>query len=568
MKRQLINVGIAALVATIAGLIINYFALPAWNIRSAGMWWFWLVELIIAVVVYLIANAFNDEYDTPVGGYVLGGAAALVIVAFAIAGIAGSPMCNAHTYQQVADVENGVFAEDVIEADSADIITVDVKTAQKLGDRTLGTIKNAPWYEVDDEYNLVSIKGELYRISPVNYGGLFKYGKAKAAGIPGYVLVNAITQEAEIVLVDEAMKYSPSAYWAYNLTRHLRNQYPGYMFAKSFFEVDDEGNTYWITGVKTPTIGLFGGAVVKSVIITDAVTGKSVEYSLDEMPEWVDHALSVDYLMKVVDWHYAYTEGFWNFSKTNVYKTAYSYRDQKSESSEENAANKHTPFEGYNSIVGKDGQIWFYTGITPANRAETNIGFLLVSPRTGEYRYYEATGAEESSAQVAAEGLVSNMKYSASFPTIVNVEGEETYFMVLKDAAGLVQRYALCNVENYAKCVCGSSIDEVIKLYKVEMGMIAGTDVDTDNGNQNTKPEVEENREYKEITGIVTEVEEAQIGGYTYYYFMLDGETTIFMSSIENSNMQPLKLTEGTSVTIKYYESKEEGIAIVAKIAF
>ena len=188
-------------------------------------------------------------------------------------------------------------------------------------------------------------------------------------------------------------------------------------------------------------------------------------------------------------------------------------------------------------------------------------------------RFYDLTGenddtagAEESSAQKAAEGLVSNMKYSASFPTIVNVDGEETYFMTLKDGAGLVQRYALCNVENYAKCVCASDIDEVIRLYRIEMGFIAGSE--GGNGESNDKPAQDENREYKELSGVVTSVNEAQIGGYTYYYFMLEGETTIFMSSIENSNMQPVKLAEGANVTVKYYESKEEGISIVTVISF
>ena len=573
--RQFVKLGIAAVVAVVVGLLINYFALPAWTFASGGFWWFGLIELIAIFVCYLICDLSMDDYgQNHIGSIITGVLAAVWLVTFAITGIAGSEMANPHAYQQVAQVEEGNYEEDIMEVNPDEIVIVDVKTARKLGDRKLGSLKNPSWYEVDSEYNLVTISGVDYRISAIEYGDIFKYGKASYEGIPAYIRVKANTQDsAELIYFDEPMKYSPSAFWAYDLSRHLRNCYSDYLFAKSFFEVDDENNPYWITGVLEPTIGMRGGKVIKSVIITDAVTGKNAEYKIDELPDWVDHAQGVNYLMEQALWHFGYTEGFFNFSKTNVFRTSYYYRDQKTESTEDNEANAHTPFEGYNSVKMKDGTIWFYTGITPANNAETNVGFLLLNPKSGVMRYYklsgeteDASGAEESSAQKAAEGLVSNMKYSASFPTILNVEGEETYFMTMKDAAGLVQRYALCNVKNYARCVCASSIEEAIRLYKIEMGFI--TDTDDKKEEDNKKPSYDENREYKEVSGNVVLVNEAQIDGYTYYYFMMDGETTIFMSSIENSNWQPVKLVVGATVKVKYYASNEDGIGIVTEITF
>lgn len=570
---KFIRLGVSLVVAVVLGLLINYLAMPAMTIHSTGFWWFVGGELIIFAVCYFISSAIADDLDeAPAIGIAIAAAIGVWLVFFIITAIIGSQMANAYDYQKVATVEdNTSFEEDFLEAETDNLIIVDVATAKKLGDRTLGTIPNSSWYEVDDEYNLILINGEEYRISPINYGGFWKYNKAKEAGIPGYVIVNAKNQESKLVILDEPMKYSPSAYWRYDLTRNIHNDYPTYILDKSFFEVDDEGNPYWITGVKTPTIGLRGGMVISSVIITNAVTGENTEYELDKLPEWVDHTMSVSYLMELAKWHYCYTEGFINFSNTNVYRTSYYYKGSNSESSKDNEANKYTPFEGYNSIVAKDGSIWFYTGITPANSAETNVGFLLISPRTGEMKFYAASGAEESSAQIAAEGLVSNMKYSASFPTIVNIGGEETYFMTLKDGGGLVQRYAFCNMKNYAKCVCATTIKEAINLYKIEIGFAKDEVDNTSNtekdDQQNT---VEENREYKDATGKVTFVSEAQIDGYTYYYFVIENdESMIFMSSIENSNKQPMKLQIGTEVTIQYYESiKEDGIGIVTKIKF
>ena len=575
--RQFVKLGIAAVAAVIVGWLMNYFALPAMTFSSGGLWWFGFVELLVILVCYLICDFSMDDYGTKHIGSIITGVLFVVwTIVFIVTAIAGSEMVNPHEYQQVAQVEEGNYEDDIMEVDPKEIVIVDVKTARKLGDRKLGSLKHPSWYEVNPEYNLVTISGVDYRISPIDYGGLFKYNKASHEGIPGYIRVSANTQDsAELIYFEEPMKYSPSAFWAYDLSRHLRNCYSDYIFAKSFFEVDDENNPYWITGVMEPTIGMRGGLVIKSVVITDAITGKNAEYKIDELPGWVDHAQGVNYLMEQASWHFGYTEGFFNFSKTNVFRTSYYYRDQKSESTEDNEANAHTPFEGYNSVKMKDGTIWFYTGITPANNAETNVGFLLLNPRNGVMKYYklvdketgeDTSGAEESSAQKAAEGLVSNMKYSASFPTILNVDGEETYFMTMKDAAGLVQRYALCNVRNYARCVCASTIEEALRLYRVEMGFIADTPVDKEEDNK--QPSQDENREYKEVSGNVVLVNEAQIDGYTYYYFMVDGETTIFMSSIENSNWQPVKLVVGATVKVKYYASTEDGIGIVTEITF
>ena len=221
--------------------------------------------------------------------------------------------------------------------------------------------------------------------------------------------------------------------------------------------------------------------------------------------------------------------------------------------------NEFTPFDGYNSVVTSNGEIMFYTGITPTNRAETIIGFVLISPKTGEAKFYEVSGSEEFSAQAAAEGLVQNLRYSASFPTIINVDGIETYFMTLKDGAGLVQKYALCNVEQYSIVVEADSINEAITKYK---NRLKKADIENNNSNDETS------KETAEIIGSVSRVETAQINGYTYYYFKLDNNNTTFISSIENSNNQPLNLIDNAIVKISYYISDEPDIAIVTNINF
>ena len=447
----------------ITALLFNYWCMPAHTLRSPGLWFLILGSVAVALIAEAIIDYIVDE--SWVGTAVYGIVTALILVAMIVCNCFGSKMFNADQYQKLIEVTNGSFSEDIPTVeDTSKIAVVDLATAEKLGDRTVGGIKNATWYEVDDEYNLIIKNGQQYRISPLNYGGLFKYNKSKYFGIPAYVLVNTQTQKAEYVELDEAMKVSPSACFGQKLERVLRKQYPTLQFGTSYFEVDEQGNPYWITSVQTPSMGVWKAKLVTAVVITDAVTGESEMYEVDEVPKWVDHVYPLDYLMTLVNYNFKYVNGYWNFSQTGVNRTTYSYRTSGS---------SDTPaFAGYNSAITSDGQVVFFTGVTPANGAETNLGFILASPSTGVVKYYDCAGAEESSAQAAAEGLVQNLSYKATFPTILNVDGVETYFMALKDGAGLVQRYALCQVANYVNVVEATTLDEALIKYKQKLGMV------------------------------------------------------------------------------------------------
>lgn len=518
---------------------MNYLFMPAWNVHSSGMWWFLFLMAVFAAIAYGIVETYSD--DGMILTVIMAIIAVILIIIIIIGGCTSAKMFNASHYQQLIDIEEATedFSEVIPSVDGeVTIPIVDIDTARKLGDRTIGTIQNATWYEVSDEYNLIKYQGKYYRVSELQYGGLFKYNKAKNAGIPGYVLVDVETQEATYMEFKKPIKYSPSAHFAYDLTRHLHKQYPSYMFGKSFFELDEEGNPYYITPVDTTTIGMFGGKTEGKFILTDAVTGENTIYSTEELPEWIEHAYSVSYLMERIDYHQIFVNGYWNSvtSQTGVNKTTYQYING-----------------GYNTVITTDGDVVFYTGVTPASTAETNIGFILVSPRTGKVKYYTCAGAEESSAQVAAEGLVQNLQYKATFPTILNVDGEETYFMLMKDAAGLVQRYALCNVKNYTKVVQAETLEEALKLYREKLGMVEIEAIDT--------------QELFTNEGKISALYQAEVNGFTHYYFTIEGSDDFYISSIENNSKQVM-LGVGTKVEITYVASSEEGVYIVKEIKF
>ena len=537
---------IGLVITVLVGMGINYLALPAWNLRNPSLWSFLIVISIIGAIIECVIESSSKNSKKKVKHKYIGTQATLIVagtlfVILLLGFVTSWPMFSASKYQAMTDIKEGNFEQDINQVDNvSNISIVDMETAEHLGDRTIGSIKNSAWYEVDNEYNLIDYNGELYRISSLNYGGFFKYNKANKTGIPGYVLVNTSTQEAKFIELTTPIKYSPSAYWSYDLKRHLRNEYSSYIFGKSFFEIDEEGTPYYITAVVNPTIGMFGGQKEESFIITNATSGECKEYTSDQLPEWVDHAYSLDYLMRITKNNLTYINGFWNsiFSQTNVLNTTYFYR------------NMETGFEGYNTAITSNGEIVFYTGLTPASNAESNVGFILANPKTGEVIRYNCSGAEESSAQASAESLVQDLRYVATFPTMLNVNGEETYFMLLKDKAGLVQRYALCNVKNYTKVVQAETLKDAVNLYLEKLGV-----------------ENNQNKEVQNISGKITELYNAEIEGNTYYYFKIENSDNLYMSSIQNSNKQVL-LKIGTKIDIDYVTTSEIGVCLVQNIVF
>jgi hypothetical protein len=519
---------IAAVVLVVLGFLAGYLFLPAINLLHGDIYWFVFFMLLLATAVYAVIEYFEDEEY--IITKIMGIATGVVLIVIIIGGITSAKMFHADSYKAIADVEVENFSEDfpdVTIQDINDVAIVDLDTARRLGDRTIGNIEHASWYEVDPEYNLIMYNGEAYRISPLNYGGFFKY--QKAGSIPGYVLVNARTQEA--TFVESEMLYSPSAYFSYDLTRHLRNNYSSYKFGKSYMEIDDEGRPFWVTTVKKSTVGLFGGKKVVSVIVTDAKTGECTEYTIDSIPEWVDHAFELDYLMDIAYYHFEYVNGFWNFSKTGIYRTTYTYRSNNSEDK--------TPFYGYNSFINKDGNVCFYTGLTPANKAETNVGFILLDTRTGKISQYEIAGAEESSAQSAAEGLVQNLGYTSTFPTMINVDGNATYLMALKDKAGLIQRYALVNMQNYTIAVESETLEGAIDKYLNKMGMSSDSEAAT--GEEHT------------ATVKIREIYTAEIEGTTVFYYLFENDDKLYKASILLNESQIL-FKVGDTVSITYVE--------------
>ena len=322
------------------------------------------------------------------------------------------------------------------------------------------------------------------------------------------------------------MKYTENDHFNRNIYRYLRFRYPTYIFDKLNFELDEEGNPVYICPVKDYTIGLFGGEKISKVVIVNAVTGEHKLYRVDDVPRWVDRVYSADLLVGYYNYYGTLKHGFWNsiLSQKDCMKTT----------------------DGYNYIA-LDDDVWVYTGVTSVGKDQSNVGFVLMNQRTGETKNYQISGATEKSAMSSAEGKVQNLKYTATFPLLMNIAGKPTYFTCLKDGAGLVKQYAMVNVEKYTVVAIGSTVAACEEDYIQQL---------KDNGVVEVK---EDKTDLKTISGKVERMTQAVVDGNSHFYLILQGNDAIFDASITNV-IDIVRVAVGDDITLEYKEGGKNNL--------
>ena len=323
------------------------------------------------------------------------------------------------------------------------------------------------------------------------------------------------------------MKYSTAEHFSRNLYRYLRFNYPTYLFDTPTFEIDDSGVPYWVCPRIVKRIGLFGGTDIQGAVLVNAVTGENQYY--EEVPEWVDRVYTADLIMQQYDFYGRYHNGFFNslFGQKDVTVTT----------------------QGYNYMaIGDD--VYMYTGVTSVTSDESNIGFILNNQRTKETKFYSIAGAEEYSAMSSAEGQVQQMHYNATFPLLLNIANQPTYFMALKDDAGLVKMYAMVNVQQYQIVSTGGTVAECEKNYRV---MLSNNNLISDDQTEVKNPD------QASVTGTLAEIRSAVLDGNTYYFLRLDG-SKVFYSVSAAENPLAVILNTGDSVKITYSTGESGGI--------
>lgn len=519
-------------VLILAGLYY-YIALPAINIHATEIWMFMLIVVVLIGAVYLAKKKPTKfEMKRLLGFKIIAGILILLIAIYLIGSLLSSPIINAKKYQKLLNVETGKFTTDVEELSFDQIPLLDKDSATILGNRKMGSMVDmVSQFEVDDLYSQINYKDQPVRVSPLRYASLIKWFTNQKEGIPAYIRIDMATQNTELVKLNEGMKYTTSDHFNRNIYRHLRFNYPTYIFNELSFEVNDEGVPYWICPVKQYKIGLFGGVTVGRVVLCNAITGETQDYAIEDAPEWIDHAYSADLLVELYNYHGTLKHGCFNsiLGQKDCLMTT----------------------SGYNYLAIDD-DVWVYTGVTSVSGDQSNVGFVLMNQRTMETKFYEVEGATEDSAMSSAEGQVQNLKYKATFPLLLNISSEPTYFIALKDDAGLVKKYAMVNVQKYQIVAIGDTVSACEEAYVQLM---------YENG---IKVKDESVKETEVISGKITKIVQGVVDGNSHYYMMLEKSDEIFDISVIDY-IDVIKYNVGDEITLEYQEGKKTNTVINIK---
>ncbi len=546
MKKSL-TIALEVLASLLFLFLYYWFALPPLHWRSPAFWTFAVISAVVITAIFSIGSLFRilrgieaikERKDNTAGRRlafiprtwkIVGGIAIGVFAVFVVSGVIFSPVFCASQYKDLIQSETGDFTNDVSEISWSQIPVVDRDSAARLGSRKLGEIDElVSQFEVAENYTQINFQDKPVRVTPLVYGDIFKWFRNQKEGIPAYIKVDMVTQSVDLVNLSAGIKYSESEYFMRNINRYLRFKFPTLLYDNLSFEVDEEGTPYWVASTYTYRIGLASGQDANGAVLVNAITGEATRYALADVPAWVDQVFDSDMILTQLEYYGAYQSGFWNsvFGQAGV----------------------KYPTDGYNYLAIDD-DVWLYTGMTSAGGDESNVGFVLVNLRTKETKYYTVPGAEEYSAMSSAEGQEQHLGYTATFPILLNVEGRPTYFMSLKDDAGLVKKYAFVDVEQYQIVGTGDKLEAARAAY---IDKLAANDLI---GEQT--PDEEETL-VKQICGTIAEIHPVVQGGNTVYYFRLEGNDDVYTAEVELSTGLPF-LKKGTTVILT---CKEDSFAV------
>ncbi|MCM1257498.1 MAG: CvpA family protein [Roseburia sp.] len=541
MKKMKWKVLILIVLVLLIG-VFYYVTLPAINIHSTDFWMYLLFVIAVLTVVYILGKGKRELFTrgkdlnlkdllksfklAKLGVFLF----VLTAAVFFVGSILSSPIINASKYQKLLTVQSGNFTSDIKEVDFRTIPLLDKNSAELLGNRKMGSMVDmVSQFEVSSDYSQINYQNTPVRVAPLVYANAIKWFTNQKNGIPAYIRIDMATQNTECVKLSQGIKYSKSEYFNRNLYRHLRFHYPTYIFDDQiFFEIDDEGTPYWVCPVKKFQIGLFGGQTVGRAVLCNAVTGECVDYRVEDVPSWVDKVYSAELLTRLYNYNGTLKHGFLN-----------SILGQKDCLQATN---------GYNYIALED-DVWVYTGVTSVSGDQSNVGFVLMNQRTMETKYYTVEGAIEDSAMSSAEGQVQNLGYRATFPLLLNISNEPTYFMALKDGAGLVKKYAMVNVQKYQWVAIGDTVQECERAYikLLSTNGISGGDSSLS----------------ESVKGRISSIAPVVVEGNTHYYICLEHSEIIFDVNVSDTAfVNIVRYQPGDAIEFSY-NLEEEGFATV-----
>ncbi|MBO5433889.1 MAG: CvpA family protein [Clostridia bacterium] len=577
--KKILKLIINIVVTLMGGAVAYYLMLPALNFKALEFYYF--IAVVIAIYIgmtFLTSKAFiKPEYiayvkKQSIVPIAIGLVFALVL---GIGYLTSAALFRAKAYSRIIEVKTEDFgeSEDSITTitsleDFSSVPMIDKDVALNLANKKLGDLSQwVSQFVIDETYSTqINYKGNPYRIFPLKYGDVFKWIKNTRDGLPAYLAVNMYTQEANAVVLEDMnlpnIKVSTSEYFNEKLARVLRFAYPTYMFGTPSLEIDENGHPWWVCERIDKTVGLIGGSDVIGVVLVDACDKNNIEYydietvKNNEAIQWIDQIYSEDLLVQQYNYYGKYIGGFINayIGQSGVVSTTVG-----------------------SSYIASGDDVWIYTVVKYVTNDDSIVGFAIINQRTKEAVFQRISGTTEAGAEISAEGIVADKGWDATFPILLNIDGEATYFMALKDN-NVVKSYAMVSVERVQDAVRSEDDDNpdleaclkayvnkvkasTKKVLEINYNAVLPDAIDGENsGNEDSSNESQ--AKIETITGVITDIRPVVINGNSVYYIAVDGQATYYSISAADDETVVI-LNVGDTVKISYKTS--EGNIIAAK---
>lgn len=544
----MIGSAVMFVLAGVAGWILIYQDCPSTVYPLLGGIGLWVLALwSIVALTDLFSIPFTiDRGDDPVFPWtvlppVLFGCALLLV------SIGNSAMLNSKEYASMAGVsEERVWTNDIQPKDPKHMLMGSRENAFVFANKAItqgkaGSIGSQ--FHISPHITLQKVNGEFWYVAPLDFNN-FSVWKS-SDGVPAYIKVSAEDPNRQPIKVElkDKMLFTPEAWFDGCLLRHLRNSYLNRDFYEFRFEIDEEGNPWWIVPAFVPQCGWWAEKIT-DLLVVNPVSGEIKRYdpqaqpgSPEAVPDWVDRVYPGELIEDYLAWRGMYHLGWINTMGGFPFFGA-----------QKDLTEPQEPILIYSS----EGKADWVSGITSTNNADDAIiGLVYTDSRTGKSVSYKVQGGATEEAVVRAVNANEGVQFRQLFgvnPQIYNCEGVMASIVPLLNKEYIFQAVAIVDIMNLKFIAVGSDQYQALRQFQKLMGS-SGQQVALSN-----------NFELKELTAPVARIGFDHVAAAYFLYFA--GTPHLF--SLDSTVRPTLPLTQvGDMVKIKYENSGQRILPVL-----
>lgn len=411
------------------GLVLMFR--PTIDLQAYGVY----VALIIAMIApaILLAMAQVDAKNMTLA---LRLAAYGLILTLGVIGASIGSSFATGTRSAVSGLKNAQTVQGLPELDAEQVPLVSREVAHRAMTRKLGEdLGLGSQFEVGAAVKQL-FENKLVWVAPLEPRSTFK---ALFGGVSPAIMVVDASDASAVRFLRKEVRLSDREWLGLDSRVWFKD--PTLMLHHWFFEIDEQGEPYWVTAVLKKNAG-FRALDVSEVLLLNANTGEMKRYGLKEVPAWVDNVYAAGLVEDQIDVTGELVKGW--FNPTDEGKFNMSERPDQ---------------------VLVEGQMWHLGTLSSISRDEAITEAVLINARTKEMRRFSLQGLTEQGAKRALEGQNPEKRLTASNPVLYQVDGTPAYIAALSDDSNVIRAYGLVAVQDAQILAVADNLNVALKQF-------------------------------------------------------------------------------------------------------